>query len=198
MIPDPTPPPRPRLPEIAAAFLLIGATAFGGQAPLLALLNREIVNRREWVTETDILEAFTYCKLLPGPLVVQVATFLGYRMRGAVGAAVAGVCFATPPVLAMLFLAVSYTRFAHNAGIGAALAGLMGAVIGIVAVGTWAQARKLPNAQSVAVAVAVGAASLVWKPNPALLILGAGLVGVVREYVKPAETPGTTEGNAAP
>lgn len=188
---DVTTPPfqRPTLPQIAGAFLLIGATAFGGQAPLLALLNREIVARRGWATEADVLDAFTYCKLLPGPLVAQVATFLGYRIGGVSGAAMAGACFVTPPVLAMLILAVTYTRFAQNAGIGAALTGLMGAVVGIVAVGTWTQARKLPNAANVAVAVAVGAAAVVWNPNPAWLILGAGLFGVVRELVKPAETP---------
>ncbi len=186
----PPPPPRPALRDLAVAFLLLGVTAFGGQAPLLALLNREIAARRGWVNEAQIVEAFTYSKLIPGPVVVQVVAYLGYRIGSGRGAAVASVAFLAPSVAVMLALGAFYSRIATNAGTAAALAGLMAAVVGVVAVGTWAQGRKtITDFSSGAVALIVCAIALFYNPNPAFLVVGAGLIGILRELRKPAEMP---------
>lgn len=180
-------PRRPRLRDLAAVFGLIGVTAFGGQVPLLALLNRELADRRGWLSAADIAEAFTYSKLLPGPVVVQVTAYLGYRLAGARGTVVASTAFLAPSVAVMLLLGMTYTRIATHAGVRAALLGLTAAVVGIVLVSTMAQARKAcGNIASIVVALAVCAVAVCWNPNPALLILGAGLLAVVREVVRPA------------
>lgn len=177
-----TPRVRPRLLEIAQAFLAIGSLAFGGQGGLLALLSRDLVARRGWVNEADIAEAFTYVQLLPGAVVVQVTAYLGYRLRGWRGAAVSTACFLLPSVVVMFVLAAVYQRVATLAGVPAALHGLTSAVVGLIALAAYKQGRKtVKDAIGVLIAMLVCAASI-WKhANPALLVVTAGMLGVARE-----------------
>src|SRR5947207_3390091 len=73
---------RPRLMSVMWAFLRIGAVAFGGLGATLALLERDLVNARGWLRSSDVAAALAYTKPLPGSTVVQVVTFLGWRLRG--------------------------------------------------------------------------------------------------------------------
>ena len=180
----------PSLPELARAFLVIGMLAFGGQGGLLALLSRDIVERRGWVEETEVTEAFTYVQLLPGAVVVQVVAYLGYRMRGWGGSFVVTFCFLLPSVAAMLALAAAYRSVAAIAGVPAALNGLTAAVVGLIALAAYKQARKtVQNALGVVIAVVVCAASVGWHVNPAILVVTAGLFGILRELTRKADTP---------
>ena len=177
--------PQPGLAALGGAFLVIGALAFGGQGGLLALLNRDIVERRGWATEADVAQAYTYVQLLPGAVVVQVVAFLGWKLRGARGAALAVSAFLSPSVVVMLLLAVLYGRLSVLSGVPAALNGLTAAVVGLIAWATWKQARKtITGIGGAALALAALAASIAWHVNPALLVIGAGLLGVAREAVR--------------
>ncbi len=175
------------------AFLAIGALAFGGQSGLLALLNRDLAERRGWLGEKDITEAFTYVQLLPGAVVVQVVAYLGWKLRGARGVIVATVAFLLPSLLTMLALGVAYQRIASLAGVRAALNGLTAAVVGLIAVATWKQGRKTITGNfALLAAVAACAASLQWHVNPALLVVTAGLLSVAREAFTGKRKPEAT------
>lgn len=188
----------PTLGEMARAFLLVGALAFGGQSGLLALLNRDLVERRGWIAESDITEAFTYVQMLPGAVVVQVVAFLGWRLRGGRGAAVATTAFVLPSLLTMLFLGMAYQRIAGLAGVRAALGGLTAAVVGLIVVATWKQARKMiTGGIALAVALAACAASLLWQVNPAFLVIAAGLLSIAREARSGGQDSGQTAGRVA-
>ena len=177
-----TPGDKPSLFEMARTFLMIGTFAFGGQSGLLALLNRDLVERHGWLVETDITEAFTYVQLLPGAVVVQVVAYLGWKLHGARGVAVATVAFLLPSLLTMLALGMIYRRVATLAGVRAALGGLTAAVVGLIALATFKQGRKtITESLALVVAVIVFAASLFWHLNPALLVVMAGLLSIVRE-----------------
>ncbi len=172
----------PRLLEIMRVFLVIGAVAFGGQGGLLALLSRDLVEARGWVDEAEIAEAFTYVQLLPGAVVVQVVAYLGYRLRGWAGAATATIFFLLPSVVAMLALAAAYQRVVTVHGIPAALNGLTAAVVGLIALAAYKQARKaVKDRLGVMITICVFAAA-VWRHiNPAVLVVAAGMLGVLRE-----------------
>ena len=73
---------RPGRPSLGWALLRLGAVAFGGLGATLALLQRDLVGRRGWLRSSDVTEALAYTKPLPGSAVVQVVTFLGWRMGG--------------------------------------------------------------------------------------------------------------------
>ncbi len=177
----------PALTNIARAFGSIGCLAFGGQGGLLALLSRDLVQRRGWIEEAQITEAFTYVQLLPGAVVVQVVAYLGYRLRGWRGASVASVCFLLPSVMAMLALAAAYRRMAMLAGVAAVIQGLTAAVVGLIALAAYKQARKtVRDVIGAAAAVVVFALSALARVNPAILVVCAGVLGLVREAVRPA------------
>lgn len=176
---------RPTAFEITKSFLKLGAQGFGGQGALLVLLIRELVERRAWLSETDITEAFTYTKLLPGSTVVQVVAFLGWKLRGTSGVAAATIAFLLPSFFLMLAFAASYRYIAPLSGVAAALQGLTAAAVGLVVFAAWTLARKnIAGPAGVVVAVVVCVASVRFGINPAMLVIAAGGVGVVREVVK--------------
>jgi len=172
---------RPTAFEITKSFLKLGAQGFGGQGALLVLLIRELVERSAWLSETDIAEAFTYTKMFPGSTVVQVVAFLGWKLRGSSGVATATIAFLSPAFSLMLAFAASYRFIAPHSGVAAALQGLTAAV-GLVVFAAWTLARK-NIAGPVGVVVAV-VASVRFGINPALLVIAAGGLGIVREMVK--------------
>lgn len=88
-------------------LLRLGAVAFGGLGPTLALLDRELVVRRGWLSSTDVRDALTYTKPLPGSTVVQAMTFLGWRLAGVRGALVATAGFLLPAAALMTVAAVA-------------------------------------------------------------------------------------------
>ena len=181
---SPQQPVTTRLPELACAFLVIGTLAFGGQGGLLALLSRDLVERRGWVEETEIAEAFTYVQLLPGAVVVQVVAYLGYRLKGWRGAALATVCFLLPSAAAMLALAAAYRRVAMAPGVPAALHGLTSAVVGLIALAAYKQGRKtIQDSLGVLIAVSVCVGAVLWHVNPAVLVVTAGGIGLAREAI---------------
>ena len=91
---------------MAWALLRIGAVAFGGLGATLALLNRDLVERG-WLRSSDVAEALAYTKPLPGSTVVQVVTYLGWRLGGWFGAVVATVMFLLPAFLMMTVAAAA-------------------------------------------------------------------------------------------
>lgn len=187
----------PRLLEMGRVFLVIGALAFGGQGGLLALLSRDLAEARGWIEESEIVEAFTYVQLLPGAVVVQVVAYLGYRLRGWRGTAIATTAFLLPSVIAMLALAAAYRRVATVPGVPAALHGLTSAVVGLIALAAYKQGRKtVKDALGVVIAIIVCVAAVGRHFNPAVLVVIAGMLGVLREATSRSETG--TGSTAAP
>ena len=147
------------LPEIAAAFLRLGLTAFGGPAAHVALMEREIVDKRKWVTREELIELYGAASLVPGPNSTELAIHLGYRRGGVPGLIVAGACFILPAALLTLLLAWAYVRWGALPQTDALLKGLQPAVIGVVAAAVARFARsavKTPAEIAVCVAAVAG------------------------------------------
>lgn len=181
-LPELTP---PCLSDLAWAFLRLGAQGFGGLGAVIALITRDLVDRRGWLRETDITEALTYTKLLPGSTVVQVAAYLGWKLRGLLGALVAASAFLLPAFLWMLGLAAGYQFIKPLTGISAALTGLTAAVTGLLVVTGWSLGRKnITGIGGLLVASLTLACSVRYGISPAVLVLAAGGLGIVREAMK--------------
>ncbi|MEM5583697.1 chromate efflux transporter [Roseibium sp. AS2] len=123
------------VPSLAAAtrvWARIGVLSFGGPAAQIALMHREVVEDRRWLSEQTFLNALSFCMLLPGPEAMQLATYAGWRMHGMVGGLVAGLLFVLPGAALMLLLAALYVTFGALPLVQALFLGVKAAVLVIV------------------------------------------------------------------
>lgn len=167
---------RPSLGAVARVFLLLGVIGFGGPAAHVALMRRQIVERRGWLDETRFLRMFAACNLIPGPSSTELGIYLGYSQRGIPGMLVAGTLFILPALLLMLAIAWIYTLFDTSVVLQAVLYGVRPVIVAVVLWALIDLARKVTRRPLLIVlAVAVFAGAVVGI-NPVPLLFGAGLV----------------------
>jgi chromate transporter len=160
-------------------FLRIGAVAFGGIGAALALIDRELVSKRQWLTAADVTEALTYTKLLPGSTVVQVVSYVGYKLGGWSGSAIATVAFVLPSALLMLILATAYVAATELPAFYPAVNGLTAVVIGILLATTYRLGKSNINSYfTFGIAVLSVIAGAAFDIHAALIVIIAGLLGV--------------------
>ncbi|MEY3203828.1 MAG: Chromate transport protein [Planctomycetota bacterium] len=158
-------------------WLMIGAVGFGGPAGQVAILHRELVERRHWLDEEEFLAALRVCMLLPGPEAQQLATYAGWRRGGLAGGLLAGTLFVLPGAVLVMALA-----WLHAAGgswplVAAAFAGTRPAVVALVALAAWRIGRKsLTSAAAVAILCAAVIALVAGVAFP-VVVLAAGVLG---------------------
>ena len=122
----------PTLSEMTRVFARIGLMSFGGPAAQIALMHRELVETRPWVTEKDYLSALSFCMLLPGPEAMQLATWTGWRMHGTKGGLIAGLLFVLPGAAVVLALSMIYAAFGTVPLVAALFTGVQAAVVAVV------------------------------------------------------------------
>jgi len=118
--------------EALRFWIKLGFISFGGPAGQIAILHRELVERKRWISERDFMHALNFCMLLPGPEAQQLATYLGWRLHGAKGGVTAGVLFVLPSVFILLCLSWLYMAGGHLPWLAALFHGLTAAVIAVV------------------------------------------------------------------
>lgn len=104
------PPSRSRLTELAAVFLKLGTIGFGGPAAHIAMLEDEIVTRRQWISQAQFLDLIGLTNLIPGPSSTELAIYIGYLRAGWWGLMIAGVCFILPAMAIVWGIAIWYNR----------------------------------------------------------------------------------------
>ena len=162
--------------EIAALFLRLGLTAFGGPAAHLTFMEREAVTRRCWLSKSEFLDLVGACNLLPGPSSTQVAMALGFRRGSWPGLVLAGVCFILPAALATLALAWAYVRFGSLPQGQGLLYGAKPVMVAIVLQAVWNLGRTACRNWTLGlVGLACFAAALFGAP-PLAVLLAAGIV----------------------
>ncbi|MEX0282687.1 MAG: chromate efflux transporter, partial [Arenibacterium sp.] len=118
--------------ELIRVFTRIGVLSFGGPAAQIALMHRELVERRSWLDEAGFLRALSLCMLLPGPEAMQLATYAGWRLRGIPGGLLAGLLFVLPGALVIAALFAIYVNYGTQPLVQAGFNGIKAAVIVIV------------------------------------------------------------------
>lgn len=170
--------PRPDLASLTRVFLRIGCLSFGGPAAQIALMHRELVEDRPWLSEKDYLSALSFCMLLPGPEAMQLATWAGWRLQGTLGGVIAGLLFVLPGAAVVLGLSAVYAGFGQVPLMAALFTGIQAAVIAVVIealVRVSKKALRGPGARVIAAASFL--ALFVFNLPFPLIILVAGLWG---------------------
>jgi chromate transporter len=130
------------LAEVAALFLRLGFTAFGGPAAHIAIMHDEVVTRRKWLTDEQFLDLLGATNLIPGPNSTEMAIHIGYVRAGWRGLILAGVCFIAPAALIVLALAWLYVHFGTTPQAGWLLYGIKPVVIAIIIQALWTLGSK--------------------------------------------------------
>ncbi len=163
--------------EVASLFLRIGATAFGGPAAYIAIMQRETVRNRHWLDDQRFLDLLGATNLIPGPNATEMALYLGLIRAGWPGYAVAGLLFLLPALLATLALAWVYVTYGSLPQVGWVLYGVKPIVIAIVIQALWDLGRKgIKGPLTAIVGAAVIAFYFLGFNEIALLFAGAGIV----------------------
>jgi chromate transporter len=167
--------------EIAALFLRLGFTAFGGPAAHIALMKDEAVNRRGWLTEAGFLDLIGATNLIPGPNSTEIAIHLGYLRGRWAGLAVAGLCFIVPAALLVSGFAWAYTRYGTLPAVGGVLYSVKPVVVAVVLQAIWGLAKPALRTRGLALLGAAALALALVGVPPLYLLFGAGtLAGVAR------------------
>jgi len=165
-------------PDLTRTFARIGVLSFGGPAAQIALMHRELVDQRGWLTEADYLRALSFCMLLPGPEAMQLATYAGWKLRGTAGGLIAGGLFVIPGAAVVLVLAMAYAAFGQVPLVAAVFTGVQAAVLAIVLHALHRLAgRALQGRLHWGVAGASFVALFAFNMPFPLVILLAGLIG---------------------
>ena len=110
----------------------LGFISFGGPAGQIAIMHRELVERKRWISERRFLHALNYCMVLPGPEAQQLATYIGWLMHGTWGGIVAGGLFVLPSLVILIALSWIYVAFGTVPVVAGLLYGIKPAVTAIV------------------------------------------------------------------
>jgi len=159
-------------------FMKIGAFTIGGGYAMLPLIQREVVDRG-WMTKEDFIDLFSVAQSLPGIFAVNIAIFVGYKLKKIRGGVVCALGSILPSFLIILAIALSFTQFKDNVWVEKAFKGLRPAVVALIAVPclTTARSIKLSSKQLI---IPVIAALLIWKAgiSPVWIIIAAIIGGI--------------------
>ncbi len=177
---SPTASPAPDMREMFRVFGRIGLISFGGPAAQIALMHRELVEQRQWLTEQQYLNALSFCMLLPGPEAMQLATYAGWRLRGTPGGLLAGLLFVLPGAAVILVLASLYAAYGSVPLVEALFLGIKATVIVIVLQALMKVSKKaLKGPVPLVLAVAAFIAIFAFQVPFPLIIVAAGALGAI-------------------
>jgi chromate transporter len=168
----------PTLTKLFLVFLKMGAFAFGGVYSMLSFFQRELVDRRRWLSQEEFAEGVAIGQMTPGPPIINTGIFVGYRLLGARGAVTATAGQVLPGFLLVLVLAFLYTKYKSVPLLEGALKGIGAAVVGLLGSVVLKMGRQIVDGWQPAL-FALGGFVLLYfaRENPILLIAGAGMLG---------------------
>jgi chromate transporter len=162
--------------EVAALFLRLGFTSFGGPAAHTAMMHAEIVKRRKWLTDEQFLDLLGATNLIPGPNSTEMAIHIGFLQAGWSGLIAAGICFVAPATLIVLGLSWAYVKFGAMPQAQWLLYGVKPVVIAIIIQAIWNLGRKATkNLMLAASGLAILFLYFFLHINEILLLFGGGL-----------------------
>ncbi len=166
--------------EFFLITLKVGSLAFGGGYAMITPLHYDLVTRYGWLTETEFSSAVAIGQITPGPLMIMIA-FMGYKVAGVMGAVLGTIGLFLPTALIVLAIAGSYLRFQDAPVVRGTMRGISLAVVGLLAavVIDLARGAIVGPIDALIGAAAFGAAGPL-KRDPIAVLVGAGLVGLVR------------------
>jgi chromate transporter len=164
--------------ELALLFLRLGATAFGGPAAHIAMMQDEVVRRRKWLDEERFLDLLSATNLIPGPNSTELAIHIGWQRRRWAGLLVAGVCFIVPAMLLTGACGWAYVRYGTLPAATWLLYGVKPVILSIVVQAIWSLAPKAAKSGALAALAGVAALAAALGVHELIILFGSGALAI--------------------
>ena len=173
---------KSRLKEIAKLFFKLGCIAFGGPAAHIAMMEDEVVKKRQWMTKEHFLDLIGATNLIPGPNSTEMTMHCGYERGGWRGLFVAGICFIFPAVLITGIFAFLYVEYGHLPKVEPFIYGIKPAVIAIILMAAYRLSKKAVKSMFLVVLGMIVLIASLFGLNEFAALFGSGLVGILVYY----------------
>lgn len=171
--------------ELFLTFARISASCFGGGYAMLPFFQQELVEKKGWITDEELLDLNAVAQCTPGVIAVNTATFCGYRVKGPQGALFASLGVLFPPIVIVMIISAFFWRFAENPWVQHALVGVRACVCALILNSTVKLYKKaVLDPVTFLVFVAVFVLSALVGLSPALLVIAAGVFGLVFHAIR--------------
>jgi chromate transporter len=172
--------------QLALTFLKIGTFGFGGPFSLLAILEKETVERHRWLTAQDFTQSVGIGTLTPGPIFFAATVYIGHRLRGISGAVVCGMCTLLPSFILVLAIAALYVEVESSPLVMAIVHGISVAVVGLfISVVVKTGRSTMKDLRGIAMVALTFILLALLKLDPLVLIVSAGAIGALLLQPKP-------------
>ena len=163
-----------------AVFAKIGGFTFGGGYAMLPILQREVVDKRQWATQEELMDYFAIGQCTPGIIAVNTATFIGYKRKGVLGAIFATLGVVAPSVVIITVIAAFIRNFQHIEAVQWAFEGIRAAVVALILSAVIKLGKKsLVDVATVVIFLVVAVLSAVTDLSPAIFVVAAGVCGLL-------------------
>lgn len=170
----------PVLWELYITFFKIGAFSFGGGYAMIPLMQKEVVSAHRWLTIHQVTDVIAISQMTPGPIAINLATFVGFRVAGVVGAVAATLGVITPSMILIVVLAGLFLRFQQLTIVQAILKGIRPVVVGLITLaGVLMFRASVVNWLGWVILLAALGGTIFFKLHPIWLIAIAGVIGLV-------------------
>jgi chromate transporter len=167
---------------LAWTFLRIGATAFGGFMALVSVVRNIVVERKKLLRDEELMDGISLATILPGPVAINVVAYVGYKLRGGIGAVVCATAVILPSFVLLVGFSIAYLEWGQLPVVDKAVAGFVPAVAAIILNAAWGM-RKQALAGVPEILIAVVAGGLMVTVGGFYLtlgiVIGSGLLGLV-------------------
>ena len=162
-------------------FIKIGAFTFGGGYAMIPLMEREVVNKYRWLTIGQFTDLIAISEMTPGPVAINSATFVGYKVAKFWGAVVATMGVVLPSFLTIWAIASVFFQFQNNPTVQAAFKGLRPAVLGLIIVAALSISKTsiLAGYKSLLIVIGTVIVLSIFKIHPILVLITCAIIGIV-------------------
>ena len=166
-----------RLKDVAFLFLKLGFTAFGGPAAHIAMMEKEVVGKRGWMSQEQFLDLIGATNLIPGPNSTEMTMHVGYQRAGWKGLIIAGLCFILPAVLITGVIAWAYQNYGTLPQVYQFIYGIKPAIIAVIVSLMISLGKKAIRTIELAVIAFLSVVLALLGINEIFILFGAGFVG---------------------
>lgn len=176
------------LAELFISFFKIGILTFGGGYAMLPMIEREVVDKKKWASIEEIMDYFAISQCTPGVIAVNIATFIGYKIKGIMGGIFATIGVVTPSVIIISIIATFLNMVYQNSIVQHAFEGIGVAVCALL-LQAFIKISKtsVKNTFSIIIAAASFLLSFIFGVSPVIIIVAAGVCGAIYGKIKSQE-----------